>query len=134
MRRFNTTGTCYPDEHYMVDITKRLDIIEQKVANGEYITINRGRQYGKTTTLYHLTKRLSKDYVVFSISFESFNQNNFATDDRLAFSLVNLMKNQIKIRKNINDYVRDAITTIIDKNSKNKEISVDSFSEFIENI
>ena len=134
MRRFNTTGTCYPDEHYMVDITKRLDIIEQKVANGEYITINRGRQYGKTTTLYHLTKRLSKDYVVFSISFESFNQNNFATDDRLAFSLVNLMKNQIKIRKNINDYVRDAITTIIDKNSENKEISVDSFSEFIENI
>ena len=134
MRRFNTTGTCYPDEHYMVDITKRLDIIEQKVANGEYITINRGRQYGKTTTLYHLTKRLSKDYVVFSISFESFNQNNFATDDRLAFSLVNLMKNQIKIRKNINDYVRDAITTIIDKNSEKKEISVDSFSEFIENI
>ncbi|MBQ5574577.1 MAG: AAA-like domain-containing protein [Bacteroidales bacterium] len=134
MRRFNTTGTCYPDEHYMVDITKRLDIIEQKVANGEYITINRGRQYGKTTTLYHLTKRLSKDYVVFSISFESFNQNNFATDDRLAFSLVNLMKNQIKIRKNINDYVRDAITAIIDKNSEKKEISVDSFSEFIENI
>ena len=134
MRRFNTTGTCYPDEHYMVDITKRLDIIEQKVARGEYITINRGRQYGKTTTLYHLTKRLSKDYVVFSISFESFNQNNFATDDRLAFSLVNLMKNQIKIRKNINDYVRDAITTIIDKNSEKKEISVDSFSEFIENI
>ena len=134
MRRFNTTGTCYPDEHYMVDITKRLDIIEQKVANGEYITINRGRQYGKTTTLYHLTKRLSKDYVVFSISFESFNQNNFATDDRLAFSLVSLMKNQIKIRKNINDYIRDAITAIIDKNSENKEISVDSFSEFIENI
>ena len=134
MRRFNTTGTCYPDEHYMVDITKRLDIIEQKVANGEYITINRGRQYGKTTTLYHLTKRLSKDYVVFSISFESFNQNNFATDDRLAFSLVSLMKNQIKIRKNINDYVRDVITAIIDKNSENKEISVDSFSEFIENI
>ena len=134
MRRFNTTGTCYPDEHYMVDITKRLDIIEQKVANGEYITINRGRQYGKTTTLYHLTERLNKDYVVFSISFESFNQNNFATDDRLAFSLVSLMKNQIKIRKNINDYVRDAITAIIDKNSENKEISVDSFSEFIENI
>ena len=134
MRRFNTTGTCYPDEHYMVDITERLDIIEQKVANGEYITINRGRQYGKTTTLYHLTKRLSKDYVVFSISFESFNQNNFATDDRLAFSLVNLMKNQIKIRKNINDYVRDVITAIIDKYSEKKEISVDSFSEFIENI
>ncbi|MBQ2097579.1 MAG: AAA family ATPase, partial [Bacteroidales bacterium] len=41
---------------------------------------------------------------------------------------------QIKIRKNINDYVRDVITAIIDKNSEKKEISVDSFSEFIENI
>ena len=81
MREFNTTGTCYPDEHYMVDITKRLEIIEQKVAKGEYITINRGRQYGKTTTLYHLTQRLSNNYVVFSISFERMGDTEFATED-----------------------------------------------------
>ena len=65
MRYFNVTGTCYPQLHYMVDVTKRLDGIYQRVAKGEYITINRGRQYGKTTTLYHLSKLLSKDYVVF---------------------------------------------------------------------
>ena len=24
-KRFNTTGLCYPDEHYMVNMEKRLD-------------------------------------------------------------------------------------------------------------
>ena len=86
MREFNTTGTCYPQLHYMVDISKRLDDIENKVAKGEYITINRGRQYGKTTTLYHLAQRLSKEYVVFSISFEALGNNNFATKESLAYS------------------------------------------------
>ena len=88
MRRFNITGTCYPDEHYMVDITKRLENIEQMVARGEYITINRGRQYGKTTTLYHLTERLSNDYVVFSISFESMGESEFRTNDSFAYALL----------------------------------------------
>ena len=86
MREFNTTGTCYPQLHYMVDITNRLGDIEKRVAKGEYITINRGRQYGKTTTLYHLAQRLSKDYVVFSISFEALGESEFRTKDTLAYS------------------------------------------------
>ena len=86
MRKFNTTGTCYPEKHYMVDITKRLDDIVNRVADGEYITINRGRQYGKTTTLYHLAKRLSNDYVVFSISFEALGGNNFKSKETIAYS------------------------------------------------
>lgn len=32
MRRFNITGICYPDEHYMVDISDRFD----------YYRINKG--------------------------------------------------------------------------------------------
>ena len=51
MKRFNTAGTCRPNEHYMVDITERVEIIRKMVAKGEYFCINRGRQYGKTTTL-----------------------------------------------------------------------------------
>ena len=69
MKEFNTTGICYPYKHYMVNIDSRIDEIEKAVAKGEYITINRGRQYGKTTTLYHLTNKLNDKYVVFSISF-----------------------------------------------------------------
>ena len=70
MKRFNVTGTCFPDEHYMVDIGKRLKIIAQMVKRGDYFCINAGRQYGKTTMLYALKQVLAADYEVFSISFE----------------------------------------------------------------
>lgn len=35
MKRFNTMGTCRPNEHYMVDITERLGIIREMVVKGE---------------------------------------------------------------------------------------------------
>lgn len=62
-RYFTVTGTCYPDEHYMVDPDKRLQIIEKMIKQGKYITINRARQYGKTTTLWVLQSYLQKDAV-----------------------------------------------------------------------
>ena len=48
---FNTTAICRPKEHYMVDITEKLKQIKRMVDAGQYFTINRARQYGKTTTL-----------------------------------------------------------------------------------
>ena len=92
MRKFNTAGICYPELHYMVNITNRLDDIKKKVAGGEYITINRGRQYGKTTTLYHLAKRLCNDYVVFSISFERMGETEFASEESLAYFFVDSLR------------------------------------------
>ena len=69
-KRFNTTGICYPDEHYMVNMQDRLRDIETMVAAGEYFTINRARQYGKTTLLNLLEEKLAHEYTVLSISFE----------------------------------------------------------------
>ena len=63
-KRFCTTGTCIPEKNYMVDISEYIE-------NGQYFTINRARQYGKTTTLYLLEKRLRENYIVLSLSFES---------------------------------------------------------------
>lgn len=48
---FNTTAICRPQEHYMVNITEKLKQIKQMIDAGQYFTINRARQYGKTTTL-----------------------------------------------------------------------------------
>lgn len=79
MKRFNTTGTCRPNEHYMVDITERLEIIRKMVARGDYFCINRGRQYGKTTTLEALTRVLASEYTVFKLSFEGASQESFAS-------------------------------------------------------
>ena len=88
MKSFNTTGTCRPNEHYMVDITERLEIIRGMVAKGDYFCINRGRQYGKTTTLEALAEFLKKDYCVFNISFEGMADSCYAEEEKLYASLV----------------------------------------------
>ena len=52
-KRFCVTGTCIPEKNYMVDISGRIDrIIRDYIEKGQYFTINRARQYGKTTTLW----------------------------------------------------------------------------------
>lgn len=57
-KRFNTTGTCNSTKHYMVNLSDKLDIIEKMVDRGDYFVINRPRQYGKTTIISGLSKRL----------------------------------------------------------------------------
>lgn len=97
MRVFNTAGTCRPSQHYMVDISGRLAIIRKMVAHGDYFCINRGRQYGKTTTLEALKYVLERDgYTVFSLSFENLGQNLFSTDEKLCASILWLMKDAVE--------------------------------------
>ncbi len=72
MKRFHVTGVCIPDKHYMVDLTEKVNtIIDDYICQGAYFTINRARQYGKTTIINALEKRLCSEYVVISISLES---------------------------------------------------------------
>ncbi len=68
---FNVTGNCDPNQHYMVDLTSRLDAIKKMVDKGQYITINRGRQYGKTTTLIALEQYISDEYYVLNMDFQN---------------------------------------------------------------
>jgi len=77
MKRFNVTGLCVPERHYMCDISNKVSAIAAMVERGDYFTINRARQYGKTTTLALLEKRLAKEYTVMKISFESVDDEMF---------------------------------------------------------
>ncbi len=81
MRYFNTEGLCRPDEHYMVRLDDRLACIKNTLVDRKkYFVINRGRQYGKTTTLKALAKYLSGDYIVFSLDFQQMSTAAFADD------------------------------------------------------
>ena len=87
-KRFCVTGTCIPEKNYMVDISGRIDrIIHDYIEKGQYFTINRARQYGKTTTLYLLERRLRRDYIVLSLSFEAADEY-FQSLESLAEGLV----------------------------------------------
>ena len=68
---FNITGNCIPRLHYMVNLDSRLQAIRKLVDAGQYITINRGRQYGKTTTLKALTRAFSDNYYVLDMDFQT---------------------------------------------------------------
>ena len=63
-RIFNTSADCKPGLHYMVDIEDRLIEMKAMVDRGDYFTVNRARQFGKTTTLKALGRYLKKDYQV----------------------------------------------------------------------
>ena len=90
-KRFNTTGRCYSDEHYMVDIHRQLEQIKEMIRQGDYFCINRARQYGKTTTLSLLKEALEDEYTIFSISFEGIGTSVYAADETLAYAFVCLL-------------------------------------------
>ena len=97
MKRFNTTGKCIADRHYMVPIDRQVEAAAQMVENELYFCINRGRQYGKTTTIGFLKRHLQElGYIVFSISFESLPDSAFESIETLLAATVELMGNPLK--------------------------------------
>ncbi len=76
-RYFNITGSCNPHEHYMVELSNRLSEIKKMVDAGKYFVINRGRQYGKTTTLNALKSYLIEEYIVLSMDFQFLDAGDF---------------------------------------------------------
>ncbi len=90
MRRyFNTEGRCRPETHYMVRLDERLERIKsQYVDRGKYFVINRGRQYGKTTTLMALAEYLKDDYIVLAMDFQMMSSANFADEQTFVIAFI----------------------------------------------
>ena len=59
MKKFNTTGPCFPDEHYMLPALDRLPGIREFVAGGNYFVVHAPRQTGKTTALQALVQEIN---------------------------------------------------------------------------
>ncbi len=89
-KRFNTTGVCIPKKHYMVDISNKIDEIEKLVSQEFYFVINRPRQFGKTTTLNELYKRLNSKYKVIRMDFELIGED-FSSEERFCTTFINSM-------------------------------------------
>lgn len=83
---FNTAAVCIPARHYMVNIDGRLKEIKSLIDSGQYFTINRARQYGKTTTLMALEQYLRKEYYVVFMDFQMFGAGQFKDENIFARS------------------------------------------------
>lgn len=93
---FNTTAVCIPKEHYMVNLDERLKKIKVFVDTGKYFTINRARQYGKTTTLRALYLYLQGEYYVVSMDFQTFGSAEFQTETIFSRSFANSFLRSLK--------------------------------------
>lgn len=96
-KRFNITGTCIPKKHYMADTSQKLRQIIQLIEQDSYFTINRARQYGKTTTLLLLWQKLKEKYIVINISFEGMGIDAFRSEDAFVRSFCGRVEKNLKL-------------------------------------
>lgn len=127
MRRyFNVNGLCYPDKHYMVDLSSRLKEIQVLIERGDYFVINRARQYGKTTLLRALANYLAGHYGILFLNFQGLSSADFADE----FSFVAAFSDEIVRAANASDptltiFDGDALNALalIGKN-KNEQVTL----------
>lgn len=124
---FNITADCKPDMHYMVDISSRLDKLKGYVDRGEYFTINRARQYGKTTTLRGLKEYLKKEYYVISMDFQMQMSNaKFRNENTFSVAFANafvraIQKEDITADGQMKEAVKD-LETATQRERENLEL------------
>ena len=129
-RSFNITGACNPQEHYMVNLDSRLAEIKKMVDAGKYFVINRGRQYGKTTTLKALEQYLSDSYIVLGMDFQFISHSNFENEETFSRAFARELWRKKDIRIYMSEEIQEQIKEL--KKIGNKFSIGDLFGIFSE--
>ncbi len=131
-KTFNTTAVCLPEKHYMVDITNRIEEIREYVENGKYFTINRARQYGKTTTLAALRKALVSEYVVISLDFQGIGNAGFKTEQTFVQELARLILGKTRSGLSIPESIEEQLKGYVARTEKKAKLGelFDTFTEW----
>ena len=121
-KEFNTTGSCNPAMHYMVDTSKKLAQIEELIDRGKYFTINRARQFGKTTTMNALLRLFADEYIAIKISFEGFGPDSYKNEENFVRSFMEEV-NDMLIKTNQTVYAQLWSQTILSLNELSRHIN-----------
>lgn len=119
-RFFNVNGDCKPGLHYMVDIQTKLEAIKKMIDRGEYFTINRARQYGKTTTLRALSRYLSDEYLVISLDFQLMSRTDFEDEQTFTAAFSEELLDRVS---EIPQDIREELVTFTDGFPKKNTLS-----------
>lgn len=85
----------------MVRLDERLERIKKLyIDRRKYFVINRGRQYGKTTTLMALADYLKEDYAVLAMDFQMMSMANFADEQTFTMSFIKYLEELFFQKKN----------------------------------
>ena len=129
MKEFNTNAVCIPSKHYMVDLTSRVAQIRKMVNAGRYFTINRARQYGKTTMLNALRVSLSDQYEVISLDFQGIGSSGFSSEQSFIQSLCRLLRREKRAGLTIPENIDREITRFIERTGN--QAAFDEFFDVI---
>ena len=121
---FNTTGVCYPDLHYMVDLQTRLYEIKKMIDIGKYFCINRARQYGKTTTLQALCEYLADDYYVIDLDFQALSHGDFENEEKFIRAFArHLVKTAVR-ENAISEDIKEQLEVFYLEDNKNTTLNL----------
>ena len=113
-RIFNIYGACYPRYHYMVNLESRLSEVREMVDSGLYFTINRARQYGKTTLIAALEEYLRKDYQVISLDFQGIESAEYADGASFVHAISREIIRKVRTLENVPDGIADDLQALAD--------------------
>ena len=107
----------------MADTSEKINQIIELVEKEFYFTINRPRQYGKSTSLTLLQRRLEEDYLVFRFSLERVGKESYESVEKFSHALYRLLYPRLKKDDNLE------MLTLLEKLKKVEDF--DEFSIFI---
>ena len=117
-KRFNDTGLCIPEKHYMADTSSKLTAILTLIEEGSYFAINRPQQYGKTTIAHLLGLELINraDYLALELSFEGIGDVIFEQEATFCTGFINLLIKELTYLKEdtLKNYLQDIKPQITD--------------------
>jgi hypothetical protein len=106
----------------MVDTSRKLAQIEEYIEEGSYFTINRARQFGKTTTMNSLFRRLSSRCVVIKISFEGFGPDSYKNEETFVRSFMEEVADRL-VKTNQADYAEAWSKPVASLNELSRKIN-----------
>ena len=126
-RYFNTEGQCKPNVHYMVNLDQRVKKIkEQYIDRGSYFVINRGRQYGKTTTLRALAAYLKKEYIVLPLDFQKMSTVNFKEEHTFVIAFIEQITTLFADEKSLMEDIDSGILQKLTSLKNNEQITLNT--------
>ena len=125
MKYFNTEGSCNPKEHYMIKLDHRSNQIKKRLVDRrKYFVINKGRQYGKTTTLRALEEYLKDEYLVLSLDFQQIGSEDFSSEQTFSQAFAQKLymefrytevKDKEKLQKMLFDFKKNYANCTLDE-------------------
>ncbi len=120
---FNVSGVCRPDFHYMVDLKWRLEEIRVMIENGQYFTINRARQYGKTTLLRALADFLKNDYMVVSLDFQNIESGEYIDGNSFVHAITREINKKLRRMEGVGSKVTEKLARLADFSFQNARMA-----------